>query len=117
LLDRDKDAFKSVCLKSTAIILGIAIIKSLKTFVARRLLVRWRRALCTNIQEIYLQRLHFYKLSVFNEEIDNPDQRITADVNSIVTIYGGLVSDDLFILPILTGFYAFKVYISESAYL
>ena len=109
LVDKDQDAFLSTCLESTALVLGITLIKAVKMFTARRLFVRWRRALCTHIQGIYLHGINFYKLSVFNEEIDNPDQRITADVNSLVTTYGGLVSDDLCILPIAIGYYAYKV--------
>eukprot|EP00092_Neocalanus_flemingeri_P077985 GFUD01096920.1.p1 GENE.GFUD01096920.1~~GFUD01096920.1.p1 ORF type:complete len:577 (+),score=127.54 GFUD01096920.1:215-1945(+) len=110
LVDKDQDAFLSTCLESTALILGISVIKSIKKFTTRRLLVRWRRALCTHIQGIYLHGINFYKLSLFNEEIDNPDQRITADVNSLVTTYGGLVDDDLFLLPVATGYYAYKAY-------
>lgn len=109
LCDKDIDLFKSTCLKSTAFILGISLVKSLKIFLARRLLVKWRLALCSDIQAKYFQSRHFYKLVVFNEEVDNPDQRITADVNSLVTTYGDLLSNDLFILPITTGFYAYKV--------
>jgi len=110
LTDKDKEGFQNVCLKSSALILGISLIKAIKKFTARRLLVRWRRALCSHVQSIYLQGINFYKLSILEENIDNPDQRITADVNSLVTTYGKLVEDDLFIIPIKTGYYAYKAY-------
>ena len=42
-------------------------------------------------------------------EIDNPDQRLTADVNSMLTSYERLMEDDLFILPAATAYYAYKV--------
>jgi len=113
LVDKDQDAFISVCLHSTGLIIGITVIVAVKKFLTRRLFVRWRRALCTHIQGIYLNGINFYKLSVFNEEIDNPDQRITSDVNSLVTTYGGFVPD-LFILPVSTVWYAYKAYVGAG---
>ena len=43
-------------------------------------------------------------------EIDNPDQRLTSDVSSMLTSYERLMEDDLFILPASTAYYAYKVY-------
>ena len=110
LSDRDYEAFKTTCLKSSLLILGISLVKSLKNFTARRLLVKWRRALCSHLQDMYLQGNNFYKVSVFHSFlIRNTDQRITADVNSLVTTYGDLIIKDLFFLPPKTVYYAYKV--------
>ena len=42
-------------------------------------------------------------------EIDNPDQRLTADVSSMLASYELIMEADLFILPAATAYYAYKV--------
>ena len=42
-------------------------------------------------------------------EIDNPDQRLTADLSSMLASYELIMEADLFILPAATAYYAYKV--------
>ena len=49
------------------------------------------------------------QLSNGPSDLDNPDQRLTADVSSMVTAYGDLVVADLFTLPPAIVYYAYKV--------
>ena len=44
-------------------------------------------------------------------EIDNPDQRLTADVSSMLASYELIMEADLFILPAATAYYAYKVHL------
>ena len=138
LVDRDHDQFVWECFSSTGLVVAISVIKygecrtwlvqikhslrSGKNFLARRLMVLWRRSLTSHMQRLYIHGHNFYKVS--NQtiatsfacqlcegggEIDNPDQRLTADVNSMLTSYERLMEDDLFILPAATAYYAYKV--------
>ena len=100
--------------------------RSGKNFLARRLMVLWRRSLTSYMQKLYIHGHNFYKVEKQEQlipsprfhcqlcegggEIDNPDQRLTSDVSSMLTSYERLMEDDLFILPASTAYYAYKVY-------
>ena len=61
-------------------------------------------------QEQFIPSPHFHhQLCEGGGEIDNPDQRLTSDVSSMLTSYERLMEDDLFILPASTAYYAYKV--------
>ena len=77
------------------------------------------------MQKLYIHGHNFYKVEKQEQfiasprfhcqlcegggEIDNPDQRLTSDVSSMLTSYERLMEDDLFILPASTAYYAYKV--------
>jgi len=44
-----------------------------------------------------------------NKELDNPDQRMTADCSSITSVYGGIIAD-LVVVPFTTAYYAYQAY-------
>ena len=52
-----------------------------------------------------------YQLCEGGGEIDNPDQRLTADVSSMLASYELIMEADLFILPAATAYYAYKVHL------
>ena len=105
--------------------LHITCLRSGKNFLARRLMVLWRRSLTSYMQKLYIHGHNFYKVEKQEQfipsprfhcqlcegggEIDNPDQRLTSDVSSMLTSYERLMEDDLFILPASTAYYAYKV--------
>ena len=105
--------------------LYITCLRSGKNFLARRLMVLWRRSLTSYMQKLYIHGHNFYKVEKLEQfipsprfhcqlcegggEIDNPDQRLTSDVSSMLTSYERLMEDDLFILPASTAYYAYKV--------
>ena len=96
--------FKDACLYSLAVILGMVVVKSLRQYTDKMSIVQWRRKLCVFIHHLYLSQSHAsYKLLVMDEEkMDNPDQRMTADVSSVTSSYGKIVSD-LVLVPFLIG--------------
>ena len=89
-------------------------------------MVLWRRSLTSYMQKLYIHGHNFYKVEKQEQfiasprfhcqlcegggEIDNPDQRLTSDVSSMLTSYERLMEDDLFILPASTAYYAYKVW-------
>ena len=80
-----------------------------KDFLSRRLMVLWRRSLTHHLHQLYLRADTFYHIQGGSQEVDNPDQRLTADVSSMLSSYQQLIQNDLFILPAATGYYAYKV--------
>jgi len=114
LVNKDQDEFGWVCLKSTGLILAATVTKAGKDFLSRRLMVLWRRSLTSHLQELYIRGDNFYHIQGGRQEVDNPDQRLTADVSSMLTSYQLLIQNDLFILPAATGYYAYKAYCAST---
>ena len=108
--NKDLEGFKSACLYSLAIIAGMVVVKSVRQYTGKVLIVTWRRQLCLHLHTLYLRSSASYKLLVLDtDKLDNPDQRITADVSSVVSSYGGIVSD-LVLVPVLIGYYTYDAY-------
>jgi len=108
--NKDLEEFKDACLYSLMIILGIVVMMSSRQYTGKVLIVRWRRKLCLYIHHLYLRDNAYYKLLVLDEDkLDNPDQRVTADVNSVTSSYGKIVSD-LVLVPVLIGYYTYDAY-------
>ena len=62
------------------------------------------------MHKLYLTDNSSYKLNILDEDkLDNPDQRMTADVSSVVESYGGVVSD-LVLVPFITAYYTYEAY-------
>ena len=50
-------------------------------YLRKKLILYWRRWLTRDFLSKYLRNRAFYKLSQYQQEIDNPDQRIAEDIN------------------------------------
>ena len=108
--NKDMEKFKAACLHSLLIIVGVVVTKSARVYCGKVLIVGWRRKLCLYIHSLYLTGNSSYKLIVLDEDkLDNPDQRMTSDVSSVVETYGGVVSD-LILVPFITAYYTYQAY-------
>ena len=108
--NRDLENFKDACLHSLLIIGGIVATKSARVYCGKTLIVGWRRRLCLHLHKLYLADNSSYKLIILDEDkLDNPDQRMTSDVSSVVESYGGVVSD-LVLVPFITAYYTYEAY-------
>lgn len=108
--DKDLDSFRTACFKSLLIILAMVTTKSVRVYTTKMLTVGWRRELCQFIHRLYLTGISFYRLILLdNKELDNPDQRMTADCSSITSVYGGIIAD-LVVVPFTTAYYAYQAY-------
>ena len=84
--DKDIESFRSACIKSLFIILAMVTTKSLRVYSTKLMTVGWREDLCKSIHKLYLTGISFYRLVMLdNQELDNPDQRITSDCSSITS--------------------------------
>ena len=78
----------------------MVVVKSLRQYSGKVLIVQWRRKLCVFIHHLYLSPSNAsYKLLVM-DKMDNPDQGMTADVSSVTSSYGKIISD-LVVVPFL----------------
>jgi ATP-binding cassette, subfamily D (ALD), member 4 len=115
LVDRDYDAFMSVLWVALGVVCASGVLLALTEFVQGALAWRWRRELCVSLQREYFIGALFYRIVSFRlpsgedgegdeEYCDNPDQRITQDVDkwaqSLGLVLQGAVSS-----PLVVAFY------------
>ncbi|EFA85789.1 ABC transporter D family protein [Heterostelium album PN500] len=67
---------------------------------------RWRKTLCLTIQNQYFDNNLFYRIMAFDTRIDNPDQRITSDIDNFTTLMANVLSQ-MITGPLVVGYYTF----------
>ena len=61
------------------------------------------------LHRLYFSGTNFYWLVVIDKRLDNPDQRITADVNTLVKTYGDIIAK-LVVIPFTVAYYTYQAY-------
>jgi vitamin B12/bleomycin/antimicrobial peptide transport system ATP-binding/permease protein len=89
LQNMDKKVFFQEGLNFPKIILCMIFLFMIQLFVRRLLLIRWRLYLTENFINPWLSNNNFYQLTL-NEAIDNPDQRISADLAALSLLSLGI---------------------------
>ncbi|CAF4591008.1 unnamed protein product, partial [Rotaria sp. Silwood2] len=78
----DQLAFLHSLLYFIFIVIAIIIVSVYKNYLVQLLQLRWRRWLPNNFLSKYLSKLAYYHMSLLKN--DNPDQRISMDINLYV---------------------------------
>ncbi|KAJ1660442.1 hypothetical protein IWQ61_000621 [Dispira simplex] len=94
--------------KSLIIVLSTALGNSLVKYFGGVYQVRTRLVLTHYIQSRYIKKGHLY-LTIANSLLDNPDQRITQDIDKFARASAELLRD-LIICPILVVYYTYKTW-------
>ncbi|XP_022086859.1 ATP-binding cassette sub-family D member 4-like [Acanthaster planci] len=96
--------------KSMLYICLIALILSARTYISKMLYIHWREALSLFIHKLYFKNFHFYQLNVLKiDNIDNPDQRITQDVERLCNQFSSIVPL-LIVSPFTITFYSYSAW-------
>ena len=82
--DRRPRQFLTFAVLYSAVFIVVSIVAAFYRFSEERLRLLWRAWLTRSLMDRYLQNNAFYRLQA-NDEIDNPDERITEDVKSYTT--------------------------------
>lgn len=85
----------------------VACVKSCKRYVSSTVTVQWRQLLTKRLQELYFSRKVHYRINVVETGIDNPDQRITQDVDRLCQVLCDIVPT-LLISPFTIGYYSYQ---------
>ncbi|KAK0058447.1 lysosomal cobalamin transporter ABCD4 [Biomphalaria pfeifferi] len=112
-LDDDSSEFTSHLLYSIGLILAEAFILSTKLYVASVLYITWRQSICRALHDLYFKNILYYKLNVIEKSIDNPDQRITQDVDQLCNKFSQILVP-LIITPFTIGYYFYKCWTVTS---
>ncbi len=77
--DRER-FFQTISILLGTLVIGIPV-ASLKVYIQGKLSLYWRKWLTNHFLNQYLQKQNFYHLTAYSE-IDNPDQRISEDIQN-----------------------------------
>lgn len=118
LQEKNAEGFYSGLRQTGCLILFISPIVALHHYTAQQLKVAWKASLTYRFGHAYLAgdspgQCIFYRLTL-TSDIDNPDERILADVNDFVDIMFSLVQDSVGIFFGVTGFSVMLYQISPA---
>lgn len=85
-----------LALRYVLLVIVFAMLLAVSSYVGNTLVNRWRRWLTQYYLERWLDRYAFYRMPLYGQAVDNPDQRISDDVESFTATT----------LSLFNGFYA-----------
>uniref|UniRef100_A0A7N5P1R7 ATP binding cassette subfamily D member 4 n=1 Tax=Ailuropoda melanoleuca TaxID=9646 RepID=A0A7N5P1R7_AILME len=78
--NKDLDGFKTLTFLAVVLIVLNSMLKSFDQFTCNLLYVSWRKDLTEHLHRFYFRGRVYYTLNVLRDDVDNPDQRISQDV-------------------------------------
>jgi ATP-binding cassette subfamily D (ALD) protein 4 len=112
---KDLDGFKQTLWTAALAVVSIAVCKSVRLWVAGVLYVRWRVLITSALHKLYFKDIFYYQLKIQEFSIDNPDQRITQDVDRFCQQLQNIVPQ-LVISPFVIAYYTYETYNSMGFY-
>ncbi|MEH2343731.1 MAG: ATP-binding cassette domain-containing protein [Nostoc sp.] len=82
---RNLDKYNSTLWFSSLIIVGIVLLVTLLRYVRKKIILDWYKWLNIHVLEKYLSNQAYYKIN-FQSDIDNPDQRLSQEIEPITSI-------------------------------
>ncbi|MBN3941958.1 MAG: ATP-binding cassette domain-containing protein [Nostoc sp.] len=82
---RDLDKYNSTLWLSSLIIVGMVLLVTLLRYVRKKIILDWYKWLNNHVLEKYLSNQAYYKIN-FKSDIDNPDQRLSQEIEPITSI-------------------------------
>ncbi|XP_075359350.1 lysosomal cobalamin transporter ABCD4 isoform X6 [Mycteria americana] len=88
-------------------------LKSFDQFICNMMYVSWRKSLTEYLHSCYFQGQVYYSLHVLRKDIDNPDQRISQDVERFCRQLSSMASK-LIISPFTLAYYTYQCFHSTG---
>uniref|UniRef100_A0A8D0QXT7 ATP binding cassette subfamily D member 4 n=1 Tax=Sus scrofa TaxID=9823 RepID=A0A8D0QXT7_PIG len=88
-------------------------LKSFNQFISSLLYVSWRKDLTEHLHHLYFRGRVYYTLNVLRDDVDNPDQRISQDVERFCRQLSSMVSK-LIISPFTLVYYTYQCFQSTG---
>lgn len=111
--DRDQHEFMYLTLRACGLILSIACVISVKKYVESVLYITWRQVLCRALHRLYFSGFNYYSLNILDRTVDNPDQRMTQDVDRLCLTLS-TITTKVIISPFQIGYYTYKVFVGTG---
>lgn len=110
LTSRDTIGFSKYILPCLLLVFSTATCKSLLNFMGGLFALKARKLLTIHLQNKYIKPKSMYTLVMNHEKVDNPDQRITQDVDKFAETLRQIVTN-LIIAPVMVVYYTYKCWI------
>ncbi|XP_074146135.1 LOW QUALITY PROTEIN: lysosomal cobalamin transporter ABCD4 [Sminthopsis crassicaudata] len=111
--NKDLDGFKTLTCLALVLIVVNSTLKSFDQFICNLLYVSWRKNLTEHLHCLYFRGRIYYTLNVIRDDIDNPDQRISQDVERFCRQLSTMASK-LIISPFTISYYTYQCFQSTS---
>lgn len=116
----DKNAFWQAIIRFSYLAAISIVMAVYRTYLNQMLQIKWRRWLTTQYLTDWLGKQNYYRMQLFGSKTDNPDQRISEDIEQFIkltlSLSLGLLSSIVTLLSFLTllwqlsGVLAFQVH-------
>uniref|UniRef100_A0A8C5X0D2 ATP binding cassette subfamily D member 4 n=1 Tax=Malurus cyaneus samueli TaxID=2593467 RepID=A0A8C5X0D2_9PASS len=113
LANKDFSGFKTLTAVAVTLIIVNSTLKSFDQFICNMMYVNWRKSLTEYLHSCYFQGQVYYSLHVLREDIDNPDQRISQDVERFCRQLSSMASK-LVISPFTLAYYTYQCFHSTG---
>ena len=107
--ERDMDGFRETILYALILIVSIAFILATEKYVCGVFYVTSREMITSHLHQGYFKGIKFYYLNVLSNSIDNPDQRITQDVDRTCKQFSTIIAQ-LLISPFIIAYYTYTTW-------
>ncbi|XP_061854431.1 lysosomal cobalamin transporter ABCD4 isoform X4 [Colius striatus] len=111
--NKDFSGFKTLTAVALTLIVVNSTLKSFDQFICNMMYVSWRKSLTEYLHSCYFQGQVYYSLNVLREDIDNPDQRISQDVERFCKQLSSMASK-LIISPFTLAYYTYQCFYSTG---
>ncbi|XP_075050682.1 lysosomal cobalamin transporter ABCD4 isoform X2 [Mixophyes fleayi] len=113
LSDRDLSSFKNLIVLAVILILVISVLRSTEQYISKLLYVSCRKVMTQHLHRLYFNNQVYYTLSVQHAHVDNPDQRMTQDVERLCRELGTFISKVL-TTPFTLVYYSYQCTVSTG---
>uniref|UniRef100_A0A2I3HRA7 ATP binding cassette subfamily D member 4 n=1 Tax=Nomascus leucogenys TaxID=61853 RepID=A0A2I3HRA7_NOMLE len=107
--NKDLEGFKTLTILAVMLIVLNSTLKSFDQFTCNLLYVSWRKDLTEHLHCLYFRGRVYYTLNVLRDDIDNPDQRISQDVERFCRQLSSMASK-LIISPFTLIYYTYQCF-------
>ncbi|XP_069640002.1 lysosomal cobalamin transporter ABCD4 isoform X8 [Haliaeetus albicilla] len=107
--NKDFSGFKTLTAVALTLIVANSTLKSFDQFICNMMYVSWRKSLTEYLHSCYFQGQVYYSLHVLREDIDNPDQRISQDVERFCRQLSSMARK-LIISPFTLAYYTYQCF-------
>ncbi|KAM8921134.1 lysosomal cobalamin transporter ABCD4 [Pelodytes ibericus] len=111
--DRDLHGFQSLTVFAVILILLISMLRSTEQYISKLAYVSCRRDMTEYLHRLYFNKQVYYTLSVQHPHIDNPDQRMTQDVERLCRDFSSFASKIL-TTPFTLVYYSYQCALSTG---
>ncbi|XP_052273117.1 lysosomal cobalamin transporter ABCD4-like isoform X2 [Dreissena polymorpha] len=113
--EKDHSAFWRLTGIAVSLIVSEAFIKSTTLYISTYLYLQWRDNITRHLHQKYFKEVLYYAINVVDKSVDNPDQRITQDVDKLCSTLSQIMAP-LIISPFTIAYYIYKSH-QSSGYL